>query len=143
MLEQRAVHMTEEEIDAYYKQREEENLKRYYAIQANRAIREDRGRLVRLVIVTVVTLAVCTVFLKLNFQVQQQTYRVAVLQKEIDALRLANEDAEKRIGDASDLFAVREKAASLGMGYPKEGNVVYYSMDDTDYMFQTEDIPQS
>ena len=82
-------------------------------------------------------------FLKLNFKVQQQTYRVAVLQKEIDALRLANEDAEKRMGDASDLFAVREKAASLGMGYPKEENVVYYSVDDTDYMFQTDDIPQS
>ena len=143
MLEQSAVHMTEEEIDAYYKQREEENLKRYYAIQANRAIREDRGRLVRLVIVTVVTLVVCTVFLKLNFQVQQQTYRVAVLQKEIDALRLANGDAEKRMGDASDLYEVREKAASLGMGYPKKENVVYYSVDDTDYMFQTDDIPQS
>ena len=42
MLEQRAVHMTEEEIDAYYRQRREEALKRYYAIQANRAIREGR-----------------------------------------------------------------------------------------------------
>lgn len=135
--------MTEEEIDAYYRQREEENLKRYCAIQANRAIREDRGRLIRLVMVTVMTLVVCTVFLKLNFQVQQQTYRVAVLQKEIDALRLANDDAEKRMEDASDLYVVREKATSLGMGYPKEGNVVYYSVDDTDYMIQTEDIPQS
>ena len=135
--------MTEEEIDAYYRQCREENLKRYYTIQVNRAIREERGRLIRLVVVTIAALVVCTVFLKLNFQVQQQTYRVAVLQKEIDALRLANEDAEKRMGDASDLFAVREKAASLGMGYPKEENVVYYSVDDTDYMFQTDDIPQS
>ena len=143
MLEQRAVHMTEEEIDAYYRQREEENLKSYYAIQANRAIREDRSRLIRLVVVTVATLVVCTVFLKMNFQVQQQTYRVAVLQKEIDARRLANDDAEKRLEDALDLYVVREKAASLGMGYPKEGNVVYYSVDDADYMFQTEDIPQS
>ena len=143
MLEQRAVHMTEEEIDAYYRQRREEALKRYYAIQANRAIREDRGRLIRLVVVMVAALVVCTVFLKLNFQVQQQTYRVAVLQKEIDALRLSNEDAQKRIEDAKDLYAVREKATSLGMGYPKEGNVVYYSVDATDYMFQTDDIPQS
>ncbi|MBO5154627.1 MAG: hypothetical protein J6C00_09810 [Eubacterium sp.] len=135
--------MTEEEIDAYYKERREEALKRYYAIQANRAIREDRGRLIRLVIIMVTTLVVCTVFLKLNFQVQQQIYHVAVLRKEIDALRLANEDAQKRIEDARNLYEVRERAISLGMGYPKEGNVIYYSVDDTDYMFQTGDIPQS
>ena len=143
MLEQGAVHMTEEEIDAYYRERREEALKRYYAIQANRAIREDRGRLIRLVIIMVTTLVVCTVFLKLNFQVHQQIHHVSVLQKEIDALRLANEDAQKRIEDTKNLYEVREKAISLGMGYPKEGNVVYYSVDDTDYMFQTEDIPQS
>ena len=135
--------MTEEEIDAYYKERREEALKRYYAIQATRAIREDRGRLIRLVIIMVTTLVVCTVFLKLNFQVQQQIYHVSVLQKEIDALRLANEDAQKRIEDARNLYEVRERAISLGMGYPKEGNVIYYSVDDTDYMFQTGDIPQS
>ncbi|MGN0344580.1 MAG: hypothetical protein ACI4EC_06430 [Lachnospiraceae bacterium] len=143
MLEQRAVHMTEEEIDAYYRQRREEDLKRYYAIQANRAIREDRGRLIRLVVLTVAALVVCTIFLKLNFQVQQQMYRVAVLQKEIDALHLANEDAQKRLEDARNLHTVRERATLLGMGYPKEGNVIYYSVDDTDYMFQTGDIPQS
>ena len=143
MLEQSVVRMTEEEIDAYYRQRREEDLKRYYTIQANRVIREDRGRLIRLVAVMVVTFVVCTVFLKLSFQVQQQTYRVAVLQKEIDALHLMNEDAQKRLEDAADWYEVREKAASLGMGYPKEGNVIYYSVDDTDYMFQTDDIPQS
>lgn len=143
MLEQRTVHMTEEEIDAYYMQLREKNLKRYYTIQANRAIREDRGRLIRLVAVTVASLIVCTTFLKLNFQVQQQTYRVAVLEKEIDALRLTNEDARKRLEDTVDLYTVREKAESLGMGYPREENVVYYSMDETDYMLQIEDIPQS
>lgn len=143
MLEQKAVHMTEEEIDAYYAKRHRENLERYYNIQANRAIREDRGRLIRLVLVMIVASVVCTVFLQLNFQVQQKIYRVAVLQKEIDALRLSNEDAKKRLEDARDLYIVREKAESLGMGYPKAGHVVYYSVEDTDYMFQTGDIPKS
>lgn len=63
MLEQEAVYLTEEEIDLYYSRRREEDLKRYYAIRANRAIREDRGRLIRLVIVTLMTLIVCTLFL--------------------------------------------------------------------------------
>ena len=135
--------MTEEEIDAYYAKRHREDLERYYSIQANRAIREGRGRLIRLAMVMIVTAVVATLFLQLNFQVQQKVYRVAVLQKEIDALRLSNEDAQKRMDDARDLFLVREKAESLGMGYPKAGNVVYYSVEDTDYMFQTDDIPKS
>ena len=134
--------MTEEEIDAYYAKRHREDLERYYNIQASRAIREDRGRLIRLALVMIVTAVVATLFLQLNFQVQQKIYRVAVLQKEIDALRLSNEDAEKRLEDGKDVFTVIEKASSLGMGYPKEGNVVYYSVDDTDYMFQIDDIPQ-
>ena len=79
MLEQSAVHMTEEEIDAYYRQQQEENLKRYYAIQANRAIQEDRGRLIRLVIVTVAALVVCTIFLKLNFLNAETTVSKAKL----------------------------------------------------------------
>ena len=128
--------MTEEEIDAYYAKRHREDLERYYNIQASRAIREDRGRLIRLALVMIVTAVVATLFLQLNFQVQQKIYRVAVLQKEIDALRLSNEDAQKRMDDARDLFLVREKAESLGMGYPKAGNVVDYSVEDTDYMFQ-------
>ena len=135
--------MTEEEIDAYYAKRHREDLERYYNIQASRAIREDRGRLIRLALVMIVTAVVATLFLQLNFQVQQKIYRVAVLQKEIDALRLSNEDAQKRMDDARDLFLVRDKAESLGMGYPKAGNVVYYSVEDTDYMFQTDDIPKS
>lgn len=143
MHEQSAVHMTEAEIDAYYRRQEEENLKRYYAIQAKRTIRENRNSLIHMVLITLAVLIVCTIFLKLNFQVQQQVYRLAVLEKELDELRLANEDAQKRLKDAVNFYTVQEKAEMLGMGYPKQENVVYYSVGDSDYMFQIEEIPQS
>jgi cell division protein FtsL len=143
VLEQVAAHMTEEEIESYYSRQREENLKRYYTLQANREIRRDRGSLIHLVTLTLAALFVCTIFLKLNFQVQQQTTRVAVLQKEVEALRVSNDDAEKRIEEASDLCAIREKAESYGMGYPKEGHVIYYTLEDSDYMYQTGEIPQS
>ena len=135
--------MTEDEIDAYYERKQEQYLQKYYSIQARRAIREDRRHMLWWVCVMTLTAMGCTIFLKLNFQVQQQTYRVAVLQKEIDALRLTNEDAQKRLEDTVDLFSVQKKAEALGMRYPKEENVVYYSVDETDYMFQTGEIPPS
>jgi cell division protein FtsL len=143
LLEQQAVHMTEEEIEAYYSRQREENLKRYYTLQAKREMREDRGRLAHLIFLTVAALAVCTIFLKLNFQVQQQTYRLSVLQKEIEALRLSNDDAEKRLEESVDLYAIREKAESYGMVYPAQGHVVYYTLEDSDYMYQTGEIPES
>lgn len=141
MLDQSASYMTEAQIDDYYRNQREENLKRYYTIRANREMRESRGRLIRLILVTVLTLAVCTVFLQISFRVQQQTYRVAVLQRELNVLRQENDDAQKRLEDAVAMQDVQQKAQQLGMGYPKAGNVVYYSIGDEDYMFQTQDIP--
>ena len=143
MLEQNAAYMTEAQIDDYYRAQREEHLKRYYTIRANREMRENRDRLARLVLVTVLTLVVCTVFLQISFRVQQQTYRVAVLQKELNTLRQQNDDAQKRLEDAAGRYNVQEKALQLGMGYPEEGSVVYYSVEDSDYMFQTRDIPQN
>ena len=141
MLEQNAAYMTEAQIDDYYRDQREENLKRYYTIRANRELRESRGRLIRLVIVMVLTLLVCTVFLQMSFCVQQQTYRIAVLQKELNVLRQSNDDAQKRLEDAVTMQDVQQKAQQLGMEYPKAGNVVYYSVGDEDYMFQIRDIP--
>ena len=136
MLEQGVPYMTEAQIDDYYRDQREENLKRYYTIRANRELRESRGRLIRLVIVMVLTLLVCTVFLQMSFCVQQQTYRIAVLQKELNVLRQSNDDAQKRLEDAVTMQDVQQKAQ-----YPKAGNVVYYSVGDEDYMFQIRDIP--
>ena len=89
--------MTEWEIDAHYKRQEEENLRRYYALQAKRVLREERSRLLRFISTALLILVICTVFLQLDFQVQQRTCRVALLEKEVDELRLQNADAEKRI----------------------------------------------
>lgn len=141
MLEQGVPYMTEAQIDDYYRDQREENLKRYYTIRANRELRESRGRLIWLVIVMVLTLLVCTVFLQMSFCVQQQTYRIAVLQKELNVLRQSNDDAQKRLEDAVTMQDVQQKAQQLGMEYPKAGNVVYYSVGDEDYMFQIRDIP--
>lgn len=143
MLEENVVCMTEDEIDAYYRKREEENLKRYYDLQAKRVLREERGKLMSMVAALLLILVVCTIFLKLNFQVQQQIYQLAVLEKEIDVLRLENADAEKRLEDAGNATLVWEKAQTMGMGYPKMGNVIYYTLEESDYMIQIGEIPQN
>ena len=143
MLDIQVAHMTEREIDDHYRRREEESRRRYDMLQVKREVREERGRLLRLVFATVLILVICTSFLQLDFQVQQRIYKVSELQKEVDELRLENADAKKRIEDAGNLQTVQRKAASFGMGYPREGNVVYYTLEEHDYMFQTGEIPET
>ena len=143
MQEANAVYLTEAQIDDYYDAQREKYLKRYYLIQEHRRMQESRGRLVRLVLLSILTLIVCTIFLRFSFQVQQQTYRVSVLQKEIAALQQENEDAEKRMEDTMERDEVTEIASELGMDYPQAGSVVYYSIEDSDYMLQTQEIPDN
>ena len=85
--------MTEDEIDAYYERKQEQYLQKYYSIQARRAIREDRRHMLWWVCVMTLTVMVCTIFLKLNFQVQQQVVSLARLQKQIVKLQMDNADA--------------------------------------------------
>ncbi len=142
MIESGAVYMTEAQIDDYYDTRQEIYLKRYYHIQAKRQMREHRDGLIRLAFVSVLVLLVCTIFLQLSFQVQQRTYRVSVLEKELNAIRLENEDASRRLEHAVDLAQLCEEARELGMVYPQAKHVVYYQVADSDYMLQTQDIPK-
>lgn len=134
--------MTEDEIDAYYERKQEQYLQKYYSIQARRAIREDRRHMLWWVCVMTLTVMVCTIFLKVNFQVQQQVVSLARLQKQIEKLQMDNADAAKRIDDSTNLREVQEKATALGMVYPKEGNIIYYTVTADDYMYQSSDIPE-
>ena len=62
--------------------------------------------------------------------------------EEIEQLQQDNLDAEKRIGDSLNLHEVQKKAIALGMAYPSEENVIFYTVDAEEYMCQTDDIPQ-
>ena len=49
----------------------------------------------------------------------------------------------KRINTAVDLDVIKEKAINeLGMFYATQDQIVYYSVDKTDYMNQYNEIPQ-
>ena len=58
-------------------------------------------------------------------------------------LKADNDEAYKRINTAVDLDAVRETAINdLGMFYATGDQIVYYSVDKSDYMNQYNEIPE-
>ena len=141
MLENSAAYKTEEEIEAYYSKLHQESLKKYYSIHANREIKKDRTRLMKLVAAVGIVVVFCTMFLQLNVQASQHASRVTELQQEIEEIRQNNQDAQKRIADTQNLQTVRKRAEKLGMCYPKQKNIVYYTVNEDDYMIQNNDIP--
>ena len=58
------------------------------------------------------------------------------LQGEISALKLENDAAYKRITVSIDLKEVKKQARKLGMKYPTDKQIIYYSIDNADYMTQ-------
>ena len=63
-------------------------------------------------------------------------------EKEIADLKTDNDTTLKRVNTSINLNEIKEKAiAELGMVYAAPDQVAYYSIEDSDYMTQYEEIP--
>jgi hypothetical protein len=66
---------------------------------------------------------------------------VASLQSQVIDLQADNDARYKALTSSVDLNHIKEVAMDeLGMTYPKESQVIYYSIDNSNYMDQYEDI---
>ncbi len=81
--------------------------------------------------------AVAYVDLQSDLIIRQRA--IEQLEGEISDLKLENDAAYKRITSSIDLKEVRKQAKKLGMKYPSQKQIVYYSIDNADYMTQYAD----
>ena len=69
---------------------------------------------------------------------------VAELESELSKVNADNKAAESRIATTTNLSEIKDKAINdLGMVYATSNQIVYYSVDGSDYMSQYHDIPQN
>lgn len=129
---------TAEEIDAYYDKVVRDNLRKKELLVHRRNFRRDSIRLIKLVGITVVITILVVIFVKLSTDITTHTRNVSVLEREVGSLRLANDDADKRIRDRLDVRDIERRASELGMGYPKADAIIYYQVEDSDYMIVCE-----
>ena len=61
------------------------------------------------------------------------------LESEISSLKLENDATYKRITTSVNLKAIKKQAKKFGMKYPSENQIVYYTIDNSDYMTQYSD----
>ena len=75
--------------------------------------------------------------------VSQKMKNVAVLQSQIEDLQSDNSARYKEITNSVDLNYIKDVAINeLGMSYASEEQVVYYSVENNNYMDQYSDIPE-
>jgi hypothetical protein len=81
-------------------------------------------------------------YIHLQNDINTSMSNISSIEEETSELKAANQATENRINSAANLQAVKDAAMNrLGMVYANSGQIVYYSMDDDDYMSQYNDIP--
>lgn len=115
------------------------------------AVRRNRARAMGMsrryvVFLTLCVLVVATsavLLVQLQSQVTARMRNIAVLQSDVNDLRADNDARYKSITTSVDLNHVKDVAMNqLGMTYPTEEQVVYYTIENSNFMDQYSDIPK-
>ena len=108
-----------------------------------RAMEMNRGYVVFLTGCVLVTALTAVLFVQMQSQMTNHMRSVASLESQVVNLRADNDARYKEITTSVDLNHVKDVAINeLGMTYPKEKQVVYYSIENNNCMDQYRDIPK-
>lgn len=83
----------------------------------------------------------CYVYLSMLFEMKEHVETVSDLEVQVEEAAAENDLLEQRIENAENIAEIEEAAEEeLGMSLADEGQIVYYTVPDVDYMLQYEDI---
>jgi cell division protein FtsL len=103
-----------------------------------RALRFNRSYLLFLAAVVLICAVGCSILVSKRTAVTASMQKVSALQEEVSSRKADNDALEKQIQTSVNLNSVKKKAKKLGLSYPSSSQVVYFSVDQKDYMTQLE-----
>lgn len=81
-------------------------------------------------------------YVSVRSEITASNEQITALESTLNDMRLENDEDYSRIKNGIDLNEIKMKAiGKLGMTYATEGQIVYYSEMDDDYVRQVSDIP--
>ena len=108
-----------------------------------RALHMNRGYVVFLTAAAMMTALVSAAYIQLQSELTSRLKNIATLESQISELKADNDSAYKRISTSVDLQTVKDTAINqLGMVYAGADQIVYYTVENDDYMNQYSDIPE-
>jgi len=126
-------------------QQRREDEKRRRRAQARKQARIMRRNKIYTVYLTLGALMLALFFVgyvNLQNDINTSMSNISDLESQVSDLKSENQATENRINSEANLQAVKDAAINrLGMVYANSGQIVYYSMDEDDYMSQYNEIP--
>ena len=123
---------------------EKRRIKNKHVVRKNR----DKARYMNIGFVSFTILALATAslilfgYIHLQSDVTNRVTNIARLESRLNNLRLENDEEYNRIMGSVDLEEIKRIAINdLGMRYAKDGQVVTYTGEGSDYVRQYSDIP--
>ena len=103
----------------------------------------DAGYVFFLSLALVATAWILVSYITLQSDITNRIQRISSLERELNDLRLANDEEYNRITSSIDLEEVRRIAIQeLGMKYAEEGQIVTFESENSDYVKQMSSIPK-
>ncbi len=107
-----------------------------------KAMQMSRGYVAFLSVAAIVTALVSAAYIQLQSDVTSRMKNISSLESQVADLKADNDATLKRIDTSVNLNTVKDVAMNqLGMVYAGKDQIIYYSVDDDDYMNQYSDIP--
>lgn len=131
---------TREEIENARKRKNRRNAARR---NRQRAMEMSRGYVAFLTVCVLITAMTAVLFVRMQSQMTTRMKNVANLESQVTDLRADNDARYKSLTTSTDLENIKKIAMKkLGMKYPSEKQVIYYTVDNSNFMDQYEDIPK-
>ena len=129
------------------REREEQQRKKHRrnAIRRNRAraLHMSKGHVAFLTVCVAIVAFSAVSLIQIQSQVTQRMENIAVLESQITDLKADNDARYKEIVTSVDLDYIKDVAINqLGMQYATEEQVIYYSIENNNFMDQYSDIPE-
>ena len=124
-----------EAIDNYYERKRIHAERKKHLLQEKIKRRERKNEILLLMAATLILFCAFLLQLLINQDLQKHAENVKNLSTEVNELHQANLDTEKRLTSSVDFTYIQKQAKKFGMVRPEAGNIVYYTLPNTDFMF--------
>mgnify|MGYP001032588552 FL=1 len=101
------------------------------------------GYVLFLLTALVATGIILVYYIGLQSDITNSVKHISVLERQLNELKVANEEDYSRISSSVDLEEIRRIAIQeLGMQYAQEGQIISFASENSDYVKQMAEIPQ-
>lgn len=129
-----------EELEKIRKKKQRKNAARR---NRERAMSMSRGYVAFLSVCVVLSAITAFSLIQIQSDITQRMKRIAVLESQLTEMKALNDARHNEIITSVDLDYIKNVAINeLGMSYATEEQVIYYTVENSNFMDQYSDIPE-